>query len=1152
MDEFEKIIPDPPRSGVPAEARQADASGAPSGRRDPAGPTIDDPNGPSGAETRIDGHHNPRASGPGPDAPTIDGGADPGTSPRALPVLPGYEILGELGRGGMGVVFKATHLRLHRLCALKMVRSGPLASSEALVRFLAEAESVARLRHPHIVTIHHIGEHDGLPFIELEYLTGGSLDERLDGTPLAPRHAAGLVATLADAVQAAHEAGVVHRDLKPANVLLDDHESPKVADFGVAKAIGSDSGLTATDSILGSPSYMAPEQAGGHSREVGPAADIYALGAILYELLTGRPPFRGATLLETLEQVKNAEPVPPSRLVPGLPRDLETIALTCLRKEPERRYHSAASLEADLRRFLAGEPIVARPVSSWERLVKWGRRRPAIAALLALLTMAIVAGFVGVSSQWLRAEWQKESLRRQNYIARVNLALSECLGNDVARALQLLDGCPVDLRGWEWAYVWRQCHLDLKTFREPGPAVNAVAFSPDGRQVACGSGHFYDKEPGVAGALVIRDATTGRVVFERDGLTGGVRSVAFSPDGRWIAASFGPHLAVWELATGRERFPPRTEPGERSALGLAFSPDGKRIVLGFGILGNFETPGYARLLDASNGEAVGGVLPGRECGVWSVAFSPDGRQVALTSKGLVEVWDVEEVETPRRIHSLPVHGGKLVYAVAFSPDGRRLASGGLDKTVQLWDRSTGAPVRSFHGHEGFVRALAFSPDGRRLASGAEDKVVKLWEVDSGRGLATFRGHAHFVLGVAFSPDGSRVASGGLDRLVKLWFATPSLDLTFDRHDGWVSIAISPEGQLAASTASFLPYKESWTVLWDRATGEPIRSFPAPTEAWPLAFSPDGRRLATGERSGMVTIWEIATGRRLLEFEAHDGGTPALAFSPDGRRLASAGYADRTVKIWDAQTGRLLFSPLAFEGQRADFTFFPGLAFSPDAEGRYLAATDSDSTVKVWDTRTGRLAYAPLEHRFPVHGVAFHSEGRLLVSTGGRVLEGRAEVTVWDPESGRKIADLLGHTDVVRAVAISPDGRRLATGSDDRTIKLWDTETFEEVFTLRGHTSGVISLSFSPDGRRLVSGSIDQTARIWDLDRPSLATLYRREAVSLVWPLFDRHRDTAAVLEALRSDPSLREPMRGMALDVAEGWPIGPDALPVGIRPDPAR
>ena len=328
------------------------------------------------------------------------------TSPPSdvFPSIPGFEIRSELGRGGMGVVYKARQIRLNRLCALKMLLLGEHTGAESRARFLAEAETIAKLRHPNVVQIYGLGDHNGMPYFEMEYIEGDSLARRLDGTPWAPRPAARMVAVLARAIGDAHRLGIVHRDLKPANVLLVDADTPKIVDFGLAKTLEADSNLTQSGVFIGTPSYAAPEQIEGLTRTVGPAADIYALGALFYHMLTGRPPFQAATVLQTLEQVKTADPVPPSRLQPGLSQDAETICLKCLQKDPQRRYADAAALAEDLDRFLAGCPILARPIGAAERFRKWIRRRPAVALLSAAVVAVTVLGFILVSWQWRRAE----------------------------------------------------------------------------------------------------------------------------------------------------------------------------------------------------------------------------------------------------------------------------------------------------------------------------------------------------------------------------------------------------------------------------------------------------------------------------------------------------------------------------------------------------------------------------------------------------------------------------------------------------------------------------------------------------------------------------------------------------------------------------
>jgi tetratricopeptide (TPR) repeat protein len=341
---------------------------------------------------------------------------DAGTAPETCPRVPGYEILGVLGRGGMGVVYKARHLPLDRLVALKMILAGAHAGADDVARFRTEAEAAARLQHPNVVQIHDIGEQDRLPYVSLEFIDGGSLAQQLAGTPLLPRRAADLVRTLAQAIHAAHERGIVHRDLKPGNVLVTADGTPKISDFGLAKKLDGTAGATVSGAVMGTPSYMGPEQARGELQRIGPAADVYALGAILYECLTGRPPFRGATSLDTVWQVLHQEPVAPRRLQPRVPPDLETICLKCLRKEPGQRYGSAAALAEDLGRFLDGAPIQARPVGLWERSLKWARRRPAKATLLGVAVGVLLSGVAGgfwyVGREHDRAE-QERALRRQ-------------------------------------------------------------------------------------------------------------------------------------------------------------------------------------------------------------------------------------------------------------------------------------------------------------------------------------------------------------------------------------------------------------------------------------------------------------------------------------------------------------------------------------------------------------------------------------------------------------------------------------------------------------------------------------------------------------------------------------------------------------------
>ena len=424
--------------------------------------------------------------------------------------IPGYDLIELLGKGGMGEVWKARQVRLNRVVALKMVLGGHHADPKELIRFLAEAEAVASIKHPHVVQVHEYGDAAGRPFLTMEFLPGGSLTDRFkQGGRLDPKAAAELVGTLAGAVQAAHDQGIVHRDLKPDNVLYDEAGRPKVADFGLAKR-ASRVDLTITQAVLGTPAYMAPEQAKGDTKFAGPQADVYSLGVILYEALTGSRPFQAHDLHALLRKVAEEEPERPARRVPGLPRDIELICLKCLEKDPSERHQSAGALAEDLRRFAVGEPVSVRAAGMVERVAKWARRKPTLAAAYTLAILAFLLATLGGAAVWewraaekardiaetarkgeakarTEAEGQREKFERFEYGRTMQVAYQEWRENNLAASVAMIDGTRADLRGWEWRYVHRLCHTDLLTLRGHTNVVWSAAFSPDGSRILTAS-----------------------------------------------------------------------------------------------------------------------------------------------------------------------------------------------------------------------------------------------------------------------------------------------------------------------------------------------------------------------------------------------------------------------------------------------------------------------------------------------------------------------------------------------------------------------------------------------------------------------------------------------------------------------------------------
>jgi eukaryotic-like serine/threonine-protein kinase len=856
----------------------------------------------------------------------------------------------------------------------------------------------------------------------------------------------------------AHFRGIVHRDIKPSNLLLDTAGVVWIADFGLAKV--EDDGLTATGDILGTVRYMAPERFRG---EGDARADIYSLGVTLYELLTLRKAYTASDRLKLIEQIKGEEPARPRSIDRRIPRDLETIVLKAIDKDPRRRYQTADAISEDLRRFLADEPIKARRVSAIERYWRWARRNKAVAGLLAavLILLAAVAGVASIgyvreaSARALAEAAEKQSeieadrargaereMRRQWYAASINLMRPAWDAGQVGRLRDLLaetEAYPD--RGFEW-YYWRgRCQLEQATLIGHQAAIRSVAWSPDGSRLATAS---WD------GTARVWDAGAGHELLALDGHGSQVNSVAWSPDGSRLATAGWDGIAtVWDAASGRELLSLKGHVGR--VWSISWSPDGARLATG-------GADATVRVWDAARASVLH-TLEGHHGDVICLAWSPDGKFLATGSiDGMARVW-------------APTGGGQpvvlkghaeWVHSLSWSPDGRRLATASRDNTVKVWDTRDGRELVVFNGHAGWIHSVSWSPDGTLLATANSDGTAQVWDAGTGRGHLILGRSKRQVNSVAWSPDGSLLATGSADGTAKVWRAARNREpLTLKGHTGKLnSLSWSPDGSRLA-TASW----DGTARVWD-AGGRALHTLASHTsEVWSVAWSPDGSRLLTGSRDGTARVWDGASGRELLALKGHTNRVISVAWSPDGSRLAT-GSSDGTARVWDAASGTQI---LVLTGHTSEFW---SISWSPD--GSRLATGNLGGTVQVWRAIDGEQLLSLDGHANRVITVSWSPDGTRLAS-GDETGMGR----VWDPAGGRELLALLGHTGELRSLSWSPDGKRLASGSADGTARVWDAAGGRELLSLNGHTGFVRSVAWSPDGSRLATGGDDGVARIWE-------------------------------------------------------------------------
>lgn len=1035
-----------------------------------------------------------------------------------------YEVREELGRGGMGVVYHARQITLNRPVALKMIKVGVLANDTDLRRFQNEAEAVALLDHPGIVPVYEIGEHDGQRFFSMKLIQGGNLAERLGTMKGNPRAAANLVAEAAEAIHHAHMRGILHRDLKPANILVDAEGRPHVTDFGLAKRVEEDVEFTASGAILGTPAYMSPEQAAGRRGSITTATDVYGLGAILYALLAGKAPFGGDSVVETIDAVRNTPPEPPSRHNASVPRDLETIALTCLDKDPRRRYSSAQALADDLRRWLDNRPIAARRVGAAERVWLWCKRRPAVAALSAMVILVSLAGIAFGGWQWrvavlnaaraernagvaqanadlanrrnqeltatnLRLIESREELRRNLYTAEIKLAANDWNERVIPRmkallARQVPKPGQRDLRGFEWHYLHRLCHAERRVL-EPGiGALTALAVSPDGRWMAVG---------GRNGDLAILAAESGEVVRRLPSHPYEVNGLAFRADGRRLASCAGRVLPteegevkVWDVETGRPLPAPEALQGIVNTI--AYSPDGTLLATG-----SSEELGTVQLWDANSGTLIRRLeLPTRSTPFLGVipignpvdaAFSPDGSRLAVSifsrPGGLLE-FDVATGKVLRwaEAHLNPASG------VAYGPAGR-VALGSSASIFTVWDSEGDQPALTIRPESSGFTFAALRPDGHRMASAGNDRVVRIWDAADGRLLATLGGHDDVIAALAFTPDGQTLASASWDGTVRLWDpdATPeSVTLAGNADGGIDTLNFRDDGALLVAS-SFPPTDQEpekgfrcIATVWDLDAGR--RRFTVSRETrsiwFPAAFRPKSGDLVVAggwNRVYPITLYDTRTGALLRETLPNDiTGIRHLVASPDGRYLVSDVGHSADLLLWDATTFRLV---RRLQGHTRQIN---ALAF--DATGKRIASASSDNSVRLWDVDSGReVRTLSAGDQFVPVALAFHPDGRRLAVGDGWY---SGTVLIWDVESGQKLSELRGHSSDLGSVAYSPDGRRLATAAGDGQIKIWDADSGDELLTLSAEGARSFDvLAFHPSGQYLVSGGNDGLVRLWD-------------------------------------------------------------------------
>ncbi|AMV19332.1 serine/threonine-protein kinase [Planctomyces sp. SH-PL14] len=1044
-------------------------------------------------------------------------------APKVVERIGDFEILGEIARGGMGVVYRARQLGVNRTVALKMMLGTHGMSPEERGRFQAEAEAAGQLDHPHIVAVHAVGEDRGRPYLSMAYVEGNSLKQIVADGPLGPRKAATLMEKIARAVHYAHSKGIVHRDIKPANVLIDKDGEPRVTDFGLAKRTAKDSGLTATGQVLGTPSYMPPEQASGKTEEVGVLSDVYSLGATLYCLLAGRPPFQAASVIETLQQVVHTDPVAPRQWSPQLPRDLETICLKTLSKSPKDRYASGAEMADELQRFLNGEPILARPLGRLERTARWMRRRPTEAGLAVVSVLALVAlAVVGVSLSYQSdlskslsetehqrevAETQRTEAQRQRVLAEEEKAKADGLRGEAeqlrrkaevertaavaareeadrqrtraeyqeARARRFLYGSQINvaMQMWEEANHKEMTRI-LDGLRPAGGSEDLRGFEWHYLDRLRRAGFDYAQLPTHQGLL----------------------SLSVTSDGRRLATSGRSTIRVFDLER-RETVWEQETPLRSTVVRWGGGKEEGRLFVGY-------QDGRIALLDAAGKTIRKSDGPVANAAVGPLALTrDDSRIAAVFANGQVAVLNVD---TFQRVARWQVPKANAQSGVEFSHDDKRVMTTlSFGDRVQSWNAETGKPEADLEGLFDGMGVIRRDPGGDWLvgAAGSLLSIVQ-WDLRTGKKVRQFLGHERRVEDVAMTANVEKILSASDDATVRFW--TPGLSdqsRVLRGHAGPVHFAaMNLDGQrlvTGSSRGDILEWNISADPLCHRLRGH---------DGWVfrVAFSPDGETVATASRDKTVRTWNVRTGALLRTFKGHTEQTEGVVFSHDGTTLYSSSD-DTTIRAWSLQQPDS--PPAIWKGHTAPIW---GLALSPD--GKHLASAGHDQTVRVWETATGRCVRTWKGHTRRVMDVAWHPRDRSVLSAGE---DGTVRCWSFDSDSQQWVHPVTGTNDV----AISLAGDLMATSSVG-VVQVWAMPERTLKFELRGATNTAYQVEFSPDGTRLATGGADGSARVWDMATGQQLLRFKHESTvfGVTFSRDGRRLGTASRDESVRIFDSL--------------------------------